>query len=341
MEYYRERFHEYLNDTWPVSIDVFSWDSASVFRSMSPKDYEASFNEWHQSERKNSKERALEFLQETECLERFFALIHRVKLGNVVPFVGAGLSIPSGFQPWGEFLLSLLADAPQARQAVRDFVAVGKFEEAAQVAFDSLGPDAFAEEISNRLGRREVDVLGPVRLLPQLFQGEIVTTNFDDVLSSSYADSGNAFAREISGAALRAAPAQLGADRHCLLRLHGEARSAEGRVLTMSEYDETYDEARAMSGLLEKISGIRSFLFLGCSLSSDRMLSALRKIKSDSPQGSPAHYAFLPLPAEDERNARRLFLGEAGIHPIYYPAHGHDQCIEDMLIAMMQSSLNA
>jgi hypothetical protein len=95
-----------------------------------------------------------------------------------------------------------------------------------------------------------------------------------------------------------------------------------------------------MAGLFGQLAGIRSFLFLGCSLLSDRTLSALRNIKAEAPVGGAVHYAFLPVPNDEERNARRLFLSEAGIHPIYYPAHNHDQCIEDMLITVIEGGFN-
>jgi hypothetical protein len=336
MEYYRNRFKEYLNENWPVSIGEFSWESASVFEKMAQHDYEASFTEWQQAERERSKDRARDFLRETECWERFHALAHRIRQDSVVPFVGAGLSVPSGFPPWGRFLVSLLADAPHARERVEGLIAAGAYEEAAQVALEVLGVDAFAEEISNRLGRHRPVISGPVALLPELFVGEVITTNFDDVISEAYRSADVAFNREICGSALRAAPAQLGADRHCLLRIHGEARSRDGRVLTRSEYEQTYDNERTMAGLFRQIAGIRSFLFVGCSLANDRTLDALRQIKAEAPVGAAVHYALLPLPEPGERNARRLFLSEAGIHPIYYPADSHDQSIEDMLVSIIE-----
>jgi len=340
VEYLRQRFHEFLSDNWPVRVSEFTWETSEVFKSMAGHDYEASFVEWHQAERQRSKERAREFLDETGCKERFLALLERHRNGNVVPFVGAGLSIPSGFQGWGDFLTSLLADAPHAMEEVTSLIADGKYEEAAQIAHDQLGADAFSEEIGNRLGPHHRKVAGPVSLMPEVFNAEVVTTNFDYVLTKAYEQLGRRFDREICGAALRGAPARLGTERHCLLRLHGEAIEADGRVLTKQEYDATYTGQRTMAELFRELVGIRSFLFLGCSLREDRTIAALRDVKAAAPAGRPPHYAILPAPNANERNQRRHQLAEAGIHPIYYPPNDHDQCIEDLLICLAEGELD-
>lgn len=339
-DYFRQRFDEYLNENWPVKIYDFPFDSAEIFKKLAKADYEVSFVEWVQQERQKSRERAKEFLEQTECLDRFRALLSRLKTESVVPFVGAGMSIPSGFQRWGDFILSLLADAPDARMEVIALVDTGLYEEAAQVAYDQLGGDALTEEITNRLGPHHKKVAGPILLLPGIFKGEVFTTNFDYVASYAYEEADNRFVAEICGPALREAMGRLGMDRHCLLRIHGEAASTIGRVLTKTEYETTYTEERSLAALLGEISGPRSFLFMGCSLQSDRTLEALKQIKAASPIQRPPHYAILPLREDDDRNGRRRQLGEAGIHPIYYPDGDHDQCIEDLLICLADGKVD-
>jgi len=53
----------------------------------------------------------------------------------------------------------------------------------------------------------------------------------------------------------------------------------------------------------------------------------------------PRHFAFLPEPPEDEKPARRQFLGQANIHPIYYPPEDPSGSIEDMLIALIEGGV--
>lgn len=46
MEYFCQRYHEYLNETGPVEVAGFTWESADVFKTMAAGehgDYEATF----------------------------------------------------------------------------------------------------------------------------------------------------------------------------------------------------------------------------------------------------------------------------------------------------------
>jgi len=203
-----------------------------------------------------------------------------------------------------------------------------------------LGDGVLAEEIANQLGRHRLNASGPVCLLPRLFQNEILTTNFDYVLTHVYAAADNPFTNEFCGTRLSDARNRIGNAPHCLLRLHGEADVADGRVLTRAEYDAHYRGGVSLTNILSALIGPRSLLFIGSSLQSDRTYAALRDIRLQNKDNGVRHYAFLPCPAENQRAARRAFLAEADIHPIYYPADDPDQCIEDLLIALVEGGLD-
>jgi hypothetical protein len=250
------------------------------------------------------------------------------------------MSIASGYRPWGAFLLSLLTDAPQIKADVEDMLEHGKHEEAAQLVFDILGGGVLAEEIANQLGRYRPSLSGPVLLMPRLFQNEVLTTNFDYVLTHVYAAANAPFINEFCGTRLSDARNRIGNDPHCLLRLHGEADTADGRVLTRAEYDAYYQGGVSLTHILAALIGPRSLLFMGSSLQSDRTYAALHDIRAQNRDNGVRHYAFLPYPPENQRAARRAFLAEADIHPIYYPADEHDQCIEDLLITLVEGGLN-
>lgn len=340
MEYFRQRYHDFLNENGPVEIAGFTWESAEIFRSMAPHDYDATFTSFVQDQIQTAKERAREFLEETRCLDRFRALAARKRNGHVLPFIGAGMSIASGYRLWGPFLLSLLADAPQIRADVDAMLSRGEYEEAAQLVNDTLQPHVLAEEIANKLGHHRPSASGPVCLLPHLFQSEVLTTNFDYVLTHIYRRAEIPFSNEFCGMRLREARQRIGTDQHCLLRLHGEAEAQEGRILTRDEYEAAYTGGVTLTNILGALIGTRSLLFMGASLQSDRTYSALCDIRAQNTDAPVRHYAFLPLPTESERAARRAFLAEAEIHPIYYPASSHDQCIEDLLITLLGDGLD-
>lgn len=340
MEYFRQSFIDKLNEDGDIEIAKIKWSRDYVLKSLDEKSYDEVFAEWVDQAKEDAKQRALDFLTENGCLERFRRLVHRFKTQQVIPFVGAGMSIPTGFLPWGDFLVSLLqADAPHEVPSVQGMLALGQYEEAAQHVHNVLTAGVLAAEMAERLGSHRLQAIGSINLLPYLFAGEVVTTNFDYVVSNAYRDAGMPFATTICGADLRAAPVRLGSDNHALLRLHGEADVATARVLTLEEYNAVYSAGRDLRGLLAAIMGVRSFLFLGCSLGADRTIQALKEVKAESPVEIAPHFAFLPEPEAAARLQRRTFLEEAGIHPIYYPASEHDQSIEDLLIAMMEGGV--
>lgn len=311
-------------------------DPTPVLETMDRAAERAVFNDWVNEQKLAAKDRCRAFLVEYGCFNRFNAMMARYRNGFVLPFVGAGMSVASGYRPWGDFLLSLLSDFPEAHAAVAAHLALYEYEEAAERVFEALGAGPFAEEILNQMGSHLHAVAGPVRLLPELFRAEVITTNFDYVLNRVYEALDMRFAREFKGRQLRQAVQRLSNDPHCLLRLHGEGDTAEDRVLTLSEYEATYANNPGLTGALSGLIGTRSLLFFGCSLQTDRTVQALRAIRDDANGEAVRHYAFLPFPGQALRTQRRTALGEAEIHPIYYPPRDHDAGIEDLLITMME-----
>lgn len=338
MEYFRSRFVEELNEEGVVTIRTFEWPPADVLQTMAPGDYEVHFSDWVNDQKQIAMDRAREFLARYGCLDRFNRLHAQLVQQSVVPFVGAGLSKPTGFPLWGAFLTGLTTDYPAVADQVTVYVNTNQFEEAAQLLFDRMGPEVFAEAIQNAFGSRIKTLRGPVQLLPFLFTRGCLTTNFDYVLNRVYETSDHRLRGEFAGSRLNEAIRRMADEPHCLLRLHGEAESAQGRVLTGAEYAACYGDSGNYRELFRLLIANTSLLFLGCSLSVDRTLRALREIKQAALVETPRHFAFLPF-AED-REARRNELGQADIHPIWYPPEDHDQAIEDLLISLMDGGLH-
>lgn len=340
MEYFRQRFVDELNEEGPVTVRVFEWPPSNVLQTMSPVDYDRHFVDWVAEQKEEAKERARGALDSFGCFDRFNRLHTQLERQSVIPFVGAGLSKPMGFPLWGSFLEGLTADYPAALDQVKDYVAAYRYEEAAQCLLDRMGEDVFSEAIQSTFGSRHKTLKGPVQLLPFIFTRGCFTTNFDYVLDRVYEDNGHNFKAEFSGARLKEAPRRLADESHCILRLHGEAESGHGRVLTQTEYAATYGQEGIYKDLFRTIISNCSLLFLGCSLSADRTFQALRDIKRSAVVETPRHYAFLPLYETTDREARRRELGEADIHPIWYSPDDHDQAIEDLLISLLEGGFH-
>lgn len=340
MEYFRQRFVDELNDEGPVAIRTFEWPSVDVFKTMDPDLYETHFIDWVGSAKEAAKERAREFLTESGCLPRFNRLSQQCENQRVMPFVGAGLSCSTGFPLWRDFLLSLTADFAACRPELEAHLNAARYEEAAQLMSDRMGNDIFDEAVQNTFCHRRRAISGPIQLLPQIFRRGVITTNFDYLLDLVYNDAGARFDSVLAGANLRDAPRRVGDHPHCLLRLHGEADTAIGRILTQAEYEANYGDEGSYRELLRATINTTSLLFMGCSLSVDRTISALVELKAMAQVATPRHYAFLPLTPGIDREARRVELGRADIHPIWYPPDNHDQSIEDLLITLIEGGLH-
>lgn len=340
MEYFRQRFIDELNDEGPVKIRTFEWPSVDVFKAMAPELYDAHFVDWLGAAKEAAKDRAREFLTDSACLDRFNRLSQQCENQRVMPFVGAGLSRSTGFPLWGDFLVSLTADFAACRPDLEALLAAYRYEEAAQLMRDRMGNDIFDEAVQNTFGHRRKAISGPIQLLPQIFRRGAITTNFDYLLDRVYEEEGARFDVVLAGAYLQGAPRRIGDHPHCLLRLHGEADTAIGRVLTCAEYEANYGVEGSYREILRATINSSSLLFMGCSLSIDRTISALIELKAAAQVETPRHYAFLPLTEGLDREARRAELGKADIHPIWYPPENHDQSIEDLLIALMEGGLH-
>lgn len=118
-----------------------------------------------------------------------------------------------------------------------------------------------------------------------------------------------------------------------LLKLHGDCKSREGRILSVAEYEESYAPG---APIFEELSGIyrnQSILCLGCSMNGDRTVTLLGKI-AEMDEGIPKHYAFLKHP-DDEAILleREHFLTECDIFPIWYNGD-HDESLTALLVGL-------
>lgn len=344
MEHLRSRFHEALGAEANLYVrdgEVFirgrHWAPEDVLKAVSPEEYESIFQEWIEDRKQEMLGRADAFLAGYDQVDRFGALKAAFDRGAVLPFVGAGLSQPSGYLGWTEFLRRVRRQTAIPEAAFEEFLSNGAYEEAAQQLHDALGIQ-FDEEVENTYGL-DRPLYGPVQLLPTAFPMAAFTTNFDNVLKRCYENDGRPFSDTITGPELVELPRLMGANQPVLVKLHGKATSGRSRVLTRSEYDNAYPPQSPLRRSVECMCA-RTLLFLGCSLSFDRLVSEIGSIvEAQGHQNCSRHYAFLPYP-EDEaiRQARKAELARCNIYPIWYPPDEHDESIEALLHKLMGDS---
>lgn len=276
-------------------------------------------------------------------LQVFEELKRSCQRGFVIPFVGAGMSKSAGLPDWKEYLLRLCDDAGLDVNMMRERLeAQSDFEGAMNDIVQRLTINRFERDFERNF-RVADEVSGAVALLPKLFDGSVITTNFDRVLERVYEEGGKPFEEKVTGrgranAFFRAIPA----GQRYLLKLHGNIDNAAERVLNHDEYSAAYGNAGDINlafplpKLLRRLFKSYSFLFLGCSLSADRTVHTFVRVTGDEgPDNLPHHYAVIACPAiVEERRAIDQRLADAHITPLWYPEgeHDHVEWILEMLL---------
>ncbi len=336
--YFEKRFCEYLDSEWPVVIGNNEYQGSDVFKVYAPADYESALSEWIEIQKSEAREKVKEILSDNGCLQRFNRLAERTIEDQVLPFVGAGMSKPSGFLLWEAFLKEVAREDPALLLKIEARINDYDYEGAAQEIADHFNENILAESVENHFDRRVFEIRGPVGLLPALFKRGCVTTNFDCILERVFKDNQLEFEEVFAGEEVRGMPRAVANDGHVIAKLHGAANNPRGRVLTTAEYDSAYGDEGALSQILSLLVSNRSLLFMGCSLGTDRTISALRHLKTENRLDLPRHYAFLEDPGPEQRVDRRSELDQAEIHPIWYPVENpefdHDGWIESLLVSL-------
>jgi len=176
--------------------------------------------------------------------------------------------------------------------------------------------------------------------LPYIFSGSVVTTNFDNVIERSYHNADKPFFEKLSGCESQEIRRFLAVNTKFILMFHGKATSERGRILTQAEYDAHYVDGNTIHKTMKALCDSRSLLFLGCSLTVDRTITAIKEYVTEEGHGNlPKHYAFLEEPdSEEERIERQSQLAACHIYPIWFPVLTHNESIEALLTKLRVST---
>jgi len=259
-----------------------------------------------------------------------------INSGLAIPFVGSGMSAPSGLPTWGKFLRDTCRRARGfSVEDLEACLAAGGYEEAASRIFDGMPSQLFNECFESNFtinGTQPID--GAVRLLPFLFESIVIMTNFDSILEEVYDSGKKAFQEILHGTDVGEFRRKCINGSRCLLKLHGKHSGSQGRVLLKDEYDRFYQPGSSGREELSLIFRRGGLFFLGCSLCQDRTMVLLKEI-ADTDRNMPRHFALLRRPAEEMFAEREHFLTERNIFPIWYD--GDDsRDVEALLVGLME-----
>jgi hypothetical protein len=332
MHFLKSLFDEELDADGEVVVAGTPFQRSRILAGLEPNDYKEAFSDWWEQRQDRLLQRADELLNLFDNRERFDRLKAAFKTGSVIPFVGAGLSMPSGYPGWTSFLRRLRTESSIIEADFEYLLAQGEYEDAAQRLFDD-SHKLFNEGLVNHFAGNR-DIWGPVQYLPFVFDGTIFTTNFDNVLKRLFDREGKSFDMEMFGDDSDEFVELLGRGKRVLLRLHGHCDLLKHRVITKAEYDKVYDSER-LEHLIRDVVFRKSLLFIGCSLVHDRLQKAMAAfVASGTVKDLVSHFAIAELKDSDDRTARRKVLAEANIFPIWYPQDQHDESIKALLLKL-------
>jgi hypothetical protein len=277
---------------------------------------------------------------------------------NVVPFVGAGLSVygdkASRLPLWRELIERLITEGQQlglidegGEPEIDGALRAGNYIEAIDRVLDRLGEPTF-----KRVVERELDVSGKpippaVTELVGVAWSLIVSTNLDRLIEMAYLERHGrpleAFTSvEVSRLALACAGTS-NPEATSLAQIHGSINEYRSWRLTQSHYDQLLqDEAyRTALGALF----MRQVFFVGFGLQDGDLDVMLRTLHGIYPDGVGACFALLDRRRKGDEHVRNLIRNN-GLRPIFYdvdpdPAHddpfgGHRQvfeCLQDLSTA--------
>lgn len=284
-------------------------------------------------------------------------LLNSFKKQNITPVIGAGLS------SWAYPLWSKMLEEQGANygivKSIQCLVDAGEYELAASALEEEVTPNGlkyllqqlFCISLMNECSTQCPSYL---KRLPHLFNGPILTTNFDRVIEYLFKEEGlpcpdmvipsDNFQNDKIKSALHR-------NSSILIKMHGDIEDPQHLILTQTSYNEVYgdnqkypDLGKPMPAFLQKVLERNPLLFLGCSLSTDRTCSVIRMCAPSSQQ-----YAILSLPKEtanldnplqphlrEENNQfkaawkerRKYILQELNIQAFWYPHGMHKEALE-------------
>jgi eukaryotic-like serine/threonine-protein kinase len=261
----------------------------------------------------------------------------------IVPFVGAGLSVPAGLPTWQRLLEAL---AERARllglidQDRRDTILRQEPVRAGTRLREILTEAQWRDRVTRELTPQ------PGYTIPQAYQllwrqlgaRGLISTNLDRIAADAYAKVNQRAPLVYVGTDGDALQGLLRATDPWILMLHGDLTRPSTWVLTEDSYSEVTHRNGPLDACLSSITESRILLFLGFSGSDFHITTALRQYCQRWPAARPTHYALLPNPdAETVADLLRL-----GIYTIPYKpdTNAHDEISRLLLHITEDRALN-
>ena len=265
-------------------------------------------------------------------------LVERLRKGECILFVGAGLSAAAGLPNWSNLLKDITKWAEHEHPGVvsvceiEQLLNAGKLMEVADYLRDMIGLEGLQRALAQRLEVGSRTLPEAHRLLTRLPFRAIITTNFDRLIERAFDD-------KIPVATQRDAErlaAYIGKrDLLFLLKAHGDVGRAETIVLTESDFTQMVYGNEAFKQSFLTLLMTNAILFLGYSLTDiDFRLLLGRHAEFFRSEGPPRYALIKGLTAIERNNLSRKTIQ-------VLPYDNHDEVPEFMrlLLAALNKEL--
>jgi NAD-dependent SIR2 family protein deacetylase len=236
----------------------------------------------------------LKFIEEekVENLNRYLHAEYRHNLdtlkgqsNKVIPFLGAGVSIPFGLPNWGGLLKELDKGLNEVdQQKYQDLIDEGNYFRALSllktysVAYNneqSIKND-IKRILKNSQRKQDSNNHNLVDIL-KLDSQFIATTNYDNILSEYRMKYRDDFSIPLTLKTLEEVNDLLNNDVQQILHFHGNYDTPSSMIVTEEDYEELYNEGKIES-VLNAIMANRSLLFIGFSFNDQYFKDLYNKI---------------------------------------------------------------
>lgn len=235
--------------------------------------------------------------------------------GELVVFVGAGVSAGAGLPSWRRLVEVLVERArsrnvsPESLAEISALVSRGQLIDALSAVKDAVGAAEFGAVVERELDDRGRPVPEVAKVLAELAPRlrALLTTNLDHLLERALGGEWPALARATTDVAQR---------RAFILKLHGTLLDRATWVFTREDYDRAmYSDVR-LKGVFTALFYACPLLFVGYGLSDDDFDGILGQMRAFSEGLPPRHFALVPK--ESVAPNRRKRLEAAGVRLIPY-----------------------
>jgi hypothetical protein len=268
-------------------------------------------------------------------------LKHAARCGNLIPFIGAGISrlaksqLKNPFPTWTEMIreLSTLATAQKLissdeKEEIDGLIKQGKYLMAAEALRESVRDDFFEDLMHKRFGDPNAE---PGLIHDRLFDLKpslILTTNYDKLLEKAYYNKFNKIPevktfRQAHDVEKFMRKHERWVDHPLIFKIHGSVDEARDAVFAEKSYRELRYRAQGYRAVLGAIFVTRVVLMLGFSFSDPEIAALMETLRESLDHRSSIDYIVLPKGEKGSVEKRRL-KEDFGLQTIEYERQSDD-----------------